>query len=148
MLGPANEGNGEGGFPHSEIAGSKFAHNSPTLIAACHVLLRLYMPRHSPDALTLRLRIRTTNGNAVSHADRFISANNINDIDLSRLRVTHRYHGIDLKTHSQCQGGGQIPPYRIRPRPNRNLMFSSLEHAACPAPTKCRAWWSLSGSNR
>ena len=57
------ERNGEGGFPHSEIVGSKFAHNSPTLIAACHVLHRLYMPRHPPDALTSRLRIHTINDN-------------------------------------------------------------------------------------
>lgn len=53
--------NGEDGFPHSEIAGSKIAHISPTLIAACHVLHRLYMPRHPPNALTSRLRIHTTN---------------------------------------------------------------------------------------
>ena len=39
------------GFPHSEILGSKFMCNSPRLIAACHVLLRLLMPRHSPCAL-------------------------------------------------------------------------------------------------
>ena len=57
------ERNGEGGFPHSEIVGSKFAHNSPTLIAACHVLHRLYMPRHPPNALTSRLRIHTINDN-------------------------------------------------------------------------------------
>jgi hypothetical protein len=55
--------NGEGGLSHSEIAGSKLAHSSPTLIAACHVLHRLYMPRHSPDALTSRLRAHTTNDN-------------------------------------------------------------------------------------
>ena len=55
--------NGEGGLSHSEIAGSKPAHGSPTLIAACHVLHRLYMPRHSPDALTSRLRVHTTNNN-------------------------------------------------------------------------------------
>ncbi len=54
--------NGEGGFPHSEIVGSKLAHSSPTLIAACHVLHRLYMPRHPRIALTSRLRVRTTNG--------------------------------------------------------------------------------------
>ncbi len=61
---PADAGavlNGEGGLSHSEIAGSKLAHSSPTLIAACHVLHRLYMPRHSPDALTSRLRVHTTN---------------------------------------------------------------------------------------
>ena len=40
-----------GGLPHSEIPGSKLAHNSPGLFAACHVLHRLYMPRHPPNAL-------------------------------------------------------------------------------------------------
>ena len=44
-----------GGFPHSEIFGSKFARNSPKLIAACHVLHRLSVPRHPPDALLRRL---------------------------------------------------------------------------------------------
>ena len=39
------------GFPHSEIPGSKLICSSPRLIAACHVLLRLLMPRHSPYAL-------------------------------------------------------------------------------------------------
>ena len=52
---------GIGGFPHSEIAGSKLAHSSPALIAACHVLHRLYMPRHPRIALTSRLRVHTTN---------------------------------------------------------------------------------------
>ena len=41
-------------FPHSEICGSKLICSSPQLIAACHVLHRLSMPRHSPYAL-LRL---------------------------------------------------------------------------------------------
>ena len=41
----------QGGFPHSEIPGSKPAHGSPGLIAACHVLHRLYAPRHPPNAL-------------------------------------------------------------------------------------------------
>ena len=55
---------GKVGFPHSEIVGSKVAHTSPTLIAACHVLHRLCMPRHPPNALTSRLRVHTTNDNA------------------------------------------------------------------------------------
>ena len=41
-----------GGFPHSEIPGSKPACGSPGLIAACHVLHRLLVPRHSPYALS------------------------------------------------------------------------------------------------
>lgn len=44
--------NVEGGLPHSEIAGSKLIRSSPTLIAAYHVLHRLCMPRHPPNALT------------------------------------------------------------------------------------------------
>ena len=39
------------GFPHSDIHGSKLTCGSPWLFAACHVLHRLYSPRHSPNAL-------------------------------------------------------------------------------------------------
>ena len=39
------------GFPHSDISGSMDICSSPKLIAACHVLRRLLMPRHSPCAL-------------------------------------------------------------------------------------------------
>ena len=40
------------GFPHSVIHGSMRMCRSPWLIAACHDLLRLLMPRHSPCALS------------------------------------------------------------------------------------------------
>ena len=40
------------GLPHSEIPGSMDICSSPRLFAACHVLLRLLMPRHSPCALS------------------------------------------------------------------------------------------------
>jgi hypothetical protein len=40
------------GLPHSEIQGSTIARISPWLIAACHVLHRLSVPRHPPNALT------------------------------------------------------------------------------------------------
>jgi hypothetical protein len=39
------------GFPHSDICGSIVACTSPQLLAACHVLLRLLVPRHPPYAL-------------------------------------------------------------------------------------------------
>ena len=38
-------------FPHSEIRGSRLICSSPRLIAACRVLHRLLVPRHSPCAL-------------------------------------------------------------------------------------------------
>src|SRR5205807_9169617 len=44
-----------GGLPHSEIPGSPIARISPGLFAACHVLHRLSVPRHPPDALHSRL---------------------------------------------------------------------------------------------
>ena len=50
----ALRGSSPRGFPHSEIHGSKLICSSPWLIAACRVLHRLLMPRHSPCAL-LRL---------------------------------------------------------------------------------------------
>ncbi len=40
------------GFPHSEIRGSMAICALPRLIAACHVLLRLPVPRHPPCALS------------------------------------------------------------------------------------------------
>ena len=46
-----------GGLPHSEIPGSPIARISPGLFAACHVLHRLSVPRHPPDALASRLII-------------------------------------------------------------------------------------------
>ena len=46
-----------GGFPHSEIPGSKPVCGSPRLIAAYHVLHRLPMPRHPPSALSSLTKI-------------------------------------------------------------------------------------------
>jgi hypothetical protein len=40
------------GFPHSEISGFTLARSYPELIAACHVLHRLSVPRHPPHALS------------------------------------------------------------------------------------------------
>src|SRR3546814_1808289 len=56
-------------FPYTTLFRS---HTSPQLIAACHVLHRLYMPRHPRIALTSRLRVHTTNDStgAYRQADR------------------------------------------------------------------------------
>src|SRR5438477_10259314 len=45
-----------GGLPHSEIPGSTIARISPRLFAACHVLHRLSVPRHPPNALQRLIR--------------------------------------------------------------------------------------------
>ena len=58
VFSPGYPGMTPGGFPHSEISGSKLVCSSPKLIAAYHVLHRLLAPRHSPHALS-SLSIRT-----------------------------------------------------------------------------------------
>ena len=51
--GPGRAGTTPPGFPHSETCGSRAVCASPQLIAACHVLRRLPVPRHPPCALTI-----------------------------------------------------------------------------------------------
>jgi hypothetical protein len=52
-------------LPHSDIHGSKPARGSPWLFAACHVLHRLLVPRHPPNAL---LMLKTTHARKPSPA--------------------------------------------------------------------------------
>jgi hypothetical protein len=49
-----------GGFPHSEISGSKPVNSSPKLIAAVRVLHRLLVPRHPPCALCSLTTVMST----------------------------------------------------------------------------------------
>src|SRR5207245_10302408 len=52
------------GLPHSEIAGSSFASNSPALIAGSRVFLRLLVPRHPPRTLISLLDRKSTRLNS------------------------------------------------------------------------------------
>ena len=77
------------GFPHSEICGSKGACPSPQLIAACHVLHRLEVPRHPPCALS-SLTIKFTHEQQTkSQISRFESLplRNLKSLLLSLLRL-------------------------------------------------------------
>ena len=65
------------GLPHSDILGSKPARGSPRLYAACHVLHRLLVPRHPPNALL--------SFNISSPKRPHISSQNSNEI----LQLTH-----------------------------------------------------------
>ena len=51
-----------GGFPHSDISGSKPIPGSPKLNAGYHVLHRLLLPRHPPNALFALDLIRKEQG--------------------------------------------------------------------------------------
>ena len=52
-----------GGFPHSDIHGSKPIPGSPWLNAGYHVLHRLLLPRHPPNALFALDLIQKEQGN-------------------------------------------------------------------------------------
>lgn len=86
------------GFPHSDIFGSKFARNSPKLFAACHVLHRLSVPRHPPDALR-----------------RLISATPLKDAPCAEAKPPHtkplsrrpQHRPKNLKTHDNRSNGLQ-----------------------------------------
>ena len=65
MNSPDADGHSPVGFPHSEISGSKPVSGSPELIAAIHVLRRLWLPRHPPYALcSLALSLRHASSRA------------------------------------------------------------------------------------
>ena len=58
------------GFSHSDIRGSRVACTSPRLFAACHVLHRLWEPRHPPYALSHFERTCTIQKNRTVRAAR------------------------------------------------------------------------------
>ena len=68
----------KGGFPHSEICGSKGARTSPQLIAACHVLLRLSTPRHPSEALMRLIVLSKTHARRGSRRSRSRPAPDVN----------------------------------------------------------------------
>ena len=62
-----------GGFPHSDIHGSKPIPGSPWLNAGYHVLHRLLLPRHPPNALLALDLIQKEQGRLVRAAAAFRS---------------------------------------------------------------------------
>ena len=78
-------------FPHSEIRASMDICSLTRLIAACHVLLRLLMPRHSPCALiSLTLSIFANSPTYLSICLRFAFSNYVSkncNIYLDFLRL-------------------------------------------------------------
>jgi hypothetical protein len=89
----------QSGFPHSDIPGSKPACGSPGLIAACHVLHRLLVPRHSPYALssltkyftyTLRVCDQRTTDCGVFSCQRASRISRSRDVAILRSNVCSR----------------------------------------------------------
>ena len=81
------------GLLHSEIHGSIRTYRSPWLIAACHVLRRLLMPRHSPCALFSLTSSRQSPLRSVSAASLRLPA-----------KTTLRFLASPLRAKPACAG--------------------------------------------
>ena len=111
-----------GGLPHSEIHGSKGARPSPRLFAACHVLHRLSVPRHPPNALR-RL---------ISAADKTA---------LARLRARTQRHrgGLSRSNQSPERIRSQKTEVRSQTTPNTDILTEPLRSPSssqCPIPMR------------
>jgi hypothetical protein len=89
------------GFPHSEIPGSKPACGSPGLIAACHVLHRLLLPRHPPCALS-SLTIKLTRHTAAS-----LQVRNISIVISSEVFSFAKRNGYEVERPCVCSHSRQ-----------------------------------------
>ena len=102
-----------GGFPHSEIHGSKPIPGSPWLNAGYHVLHRLLLPRHPPNALfaldliqkeTDSFRLVTLGGHRIKSmyfpTEQFLRTAPVSVLDLEQYRPTQRRQGMRPRKRS------------------------------------------------
>ena len=135
-----------GGFPHSEIHGSKLVRSSPWLIAAYHVLHRLLAPRHPPNALKtldhshyrcpLRLGA-TTSIRKTSFLREFVRSWAVKTMNCATCRLTPTF---GQTFSSRCLGEQTTLAHESR----KLFQFADCLNAVL-APS---AWWSQTGSNR
>ena len=151
------------GFPHSEIHGSKLILSSPWLIAEYHVLHRLLLPRHPPNALLALDLIQRKTGflrSEVVHNVRTLvrGPDTVSVLDLDNVAVRacppktpHAGSGnADFLMSSRCQSSSVLPPcgclrtFRVRlDGGTRQKPCSTVKSEIAE-----RQWWSVSGSNR
>jgi hypothetical protein len=144
-----------GGFPHSEISGSKPAHGSPKLIAACHVLHRLYVPRHPPNALITLERVmygtdashRQAGGRAFQYLTYLNSPSDTTTCTASLCKSRYLSFTMSKRSLTPLARGGKMFSIRDRHQP---LLTPVLVHGKTHAPSNMiarREWWAWVDSN-
>ena len=116
-----------GGFPHSEIRGSKLVRSSPRLIAAYHVLHRLRVPRHPPNALLALVR---------SHSPCPPDPGSISEREPDGMppipphEQTHRRNGPSDRSVTRRIGPERPTSHEIRPSPKgrTHLLFTMSQN--------------------
>ena len=149
-----------GGFPHSDIHGSKPIPGSPWLNAGYHVLHRLLLPRHPPNALIALDLIQKKTGFPWRQKLHLHSQRR----DLVRVTTSFWLVYLTWKQYRIATLLRQVPPYSGQPAilmcislhdVNRTevrtlsgvVRLDDRTHISC-ARWSNRPWWSLSGSNR
>ena len=127
-----------GGFPHSEIHGSKRVGRSPWLIAASRVLRRLAMPRHPPHA---RQRLSESTLRSVSGTGlRFGARCGIHLVCGKIASPVKEQKGVE--TCHCARGGGMVGVTGVGP------VTSSLSGTRSNQLSYTPGWWRQPGSDR
>jgi len=121
-----------GGLPHSEIHGSKPVPGSPWLIAGYHVLHRLLLPRHPPNALIALDSTRKEQGRAPfvkrrPHSGRKLVHSHAisSDTAVSCTRL-----GTVSCLHPSRRTDARFTPHSGRPARNRCVSLSTMSSEA------------------
>ena len=165
----SNNNKASGGFPHSDISGSKPIPGSPKLNAGYHVLHRLLLPRHPPNALFALNLIQKEQGRLLPYTSCVVckSKPHVKSCILSHRRITFRVRLVsvlDLEQYrslpeSKCSHTREhqailmfLSLYDVNFARDRTikpseegLMILSLFHASCLMPHKpwrpVQEWW-------
>ena len=141
------------GFPHSVIPGSTLMCSSPRLIAACHDLLRLLMPRHSPCALfslTSSALVSARHGQRIlvlselcRHQQKFLLGSLFYPISqVTQLALPSVACSQYFFLHRSVF---KVPAFRPLSRPDRNP--HPREHFDLPSTRTVKKWWAQVDSN-
>ena len=117
------------GFPHSEISGSTVICTSPKLIAACHVLHRLLMPRHSPCALSSLTLLsvcteRSRSGSQAFELCRLRVLRNCFVLPFSKSSTNHFCFPLLLALHTWLLCSVFKVRFQLLSKPDPNTQFS------------------------
>jgi hypothetical protein len=142
-----------GGLPHSEIPGSPIARISPGLFAACHVLHRLSVPRHPPDALASRLitaspspampHHRRAQGQAPCRSPQTAESGGLyEDTSLGQARSKLCSRRPGRRSLASPNGARRCRHPACPPRSHHNSLFTLQSTPRRGRPRRCRALFS------
>ena len=103
------------GFPHSDICGSSRICRSPQLFAACHVLRRLPVPRHSPCALSCLTSPRNLSAPLLPNSLSYNYVSNMFAVS-PPLVVSHHSKIVSYPSRNP-RLAPEVPPPKLAPRP-------------------------------